>query len=586
MKRYGTPWVNVRRGRRAVLRAGALGMAGLGAGWLAACGGSGDQSESRAGAAQGTAATGGQPAAAATVDTSPPKLGGTITWGMVGSGPLDPHNNPTFRAHYLAGFTNSRLLKFKSGPTPDITANYEVLPDLAASYELPSDGSQLTFKLQPNAKWHAKAPVNGRAVTSEDVKFSLERFRTAPKNTNKNAFGSSDNQIVTAIETPDPQTVVFKLGRPYAPILNLFANPTYLWIMPKETDGGYDPAKEQIGSGPYVLDQLQPDVSYTLKKNPDYFIAGKPYVNGVTIAIIPDSAQQVAQFQAGKLDWLSISAENKDSVMKSNPQTNLLTYVSGGFNFGAPQQRGSTPFKDPRVRRALALAMDRDALVALRYAGQGGRYNTSIPSSMGRWWQDPKSADAGPGGQWTKYDPKAARDLLKAAGQENLALRFIYTNNAYGDAFNQEAETYASMLKEAGFNVTIATQDYLREYIDAKGTFFGNYQGMFYGPQTPFTDPHDYLFNMSHPKSARNNAGIDDARLTSMIDDEEKTLDEAERVKKVKEIQRYQLDQMFYIPAVVGNAYTGVQPWVRNYFYSGTYGFGVESHLDIWLNKS
>jgi peptide/nickel transport system substrate-binding protein len=478
------------------------------------------------------------------------------------------------------------MLKFKSGPTPDITANYEVMPDLAASYELPTDGSQLTFKLQPNAKWHNIAPVNGRALTAEDVKASFDRFRAAPKNTNKAAFGTDSNPLVTGVETPDARAVVFKLARPYAPILNLFANPTYLWILPKEADNGYDPSKQQIGSGPYAMDQFQPDVSYTLKKNPDYYVQGKPYINGVSIVIIPDTAQQVAQYQAGKLDWYTLPAENKDAVMKSNPQTNLLTYTSGGFNFGAPQQRGNTPFKDPRVRRALSMAMDRDSIVKLRFAGQGGHYNTSIPSSMGRWWQDPKAADAGPGGQWVKYDPKAARDLLTAAGMDNMPLRFIYTNNAYGDPFNQEAEVYAGMLKEAGFNVTLVQQDYLREYIDAKGTFFGNYEGMFYGPQTPFTDPHDYLFNMSHPKSARNNAGISDERLTAMIDDEEKTLDEAARVNKVKEIQRYQLDQMFYIPGVVGSAYTAVQPWVHNFFYSGTYGFGVETHLDIWTTKS
>lgn len=580
---YGERWRSTRRGRRAALRTGALGVAGLSAAWLAACGGSDSDSESTS---SGQGSTSGGTSTGVTVDTNPPKSGGTITWHMVGNGPLDPHNNPTFRAHYVAGFTNSRLLKFKSGPTPDITTNYEVQPDLAASYEMPSDGTQIIFKLQPNATWHNKAPVNGRAVTADDVKASFERFRSAPKNTNRAAFGTNDNPIVTGVEAPDAQTVVFKLGRPYAPILNALANSSYLWILPAEADNGYDPAKEQIGSGPFTLEQVQPDVSYTFKKNPSYYVQGKPYVDGVSIAIIPDTAQQVAQFQAGKLDWLTISPENKDEAVRTNPQTQVISYPSGGFNFGAPQQRGDTPFKDPRVRRALSMAMDRDAIVSLRFAGQGGRYNTSIPSSMGRWWQDPQAADAGPGGQWVKYDPKAARDLLKAAGVDNVPLRFIYTNNAYGDAFNQEAEAYAGMLKEAGFDVSIVTQDYLREYIDARGTFFGNYQGMFYGPQTPFTDPHEYLFNMSHPKSARNNAGIDDARLTGLIDEEEKTLDESERVKKVKEIQRYQMEQMFYVPGAVGSAYTVVQPWVRNFFYSGNYGFGVETHLDLWVNKS
>ena len=91
------------------------------------------------------------------------------------------------------------------------------------------------------------------------------------------------------------------------------------------------------------------------------------------------------------------------------------------------------------------------------------------------------------------------------------------------------------MLNQAGFNPQLVPQDYLREYIAAGQTFFGNYDGIFYGLQTPFTDPHDYLFNMNHPSSARNHAGIDDPRLTQMIDDEEKTIDEAARVKKVQE---------------------------------------------------
>ncbi len=93
---------------------------------------------------------------------------------------------------------------------------------------MPGDGTQLTFKLQPSATFHNKPPVNGRAVTAEDVGLSLDRFRTAPQNTNRNAFGYDKNPIVTSLETPDPATVVVRLAKPYAPIQNLFANPQYL----------------------------------------------------------------------------------------------------------------------------------------------------------------------------------------------------------------------------------------------------------------------------------------------------------------------------------------------------------------------
>src|SRR5262249_40469034 len=173
-----------------------------------------------------------------------------------------------------------------------------------------------TFKLQPNAKFHNKAPVNGRVADSGDVKASFDRFVSAPKNTNKAAFGSDTRKIVSSVETPDDKTVVVKLAQPYAPILNIFANPQYLWIMPKETDHGFDPDKEQIGTGPFILGAIQPDVDVQLRKNPDYFVQGKPYIDGSRIVAIPDVAQQIAQFQAGKLDWAGIPSANKADVEK------------------------------------------------------------------------------------------------------------------------------------------------------------------------------------------------------------------------------------------------------------------------------
>lgn len=570
----------IARGRLTRRRALVLGGA---AGFLAACGGG--RREEQPGA-RATVVPGVQPTTAAVAAEGTPKPGGTYTWTDVGDTPLDPTNNPTYRAQNLAGFTYSRLLKFKTGPTPEVSFNYEVVPDLAASWEMTNDGLQVTFKLQPNATFHNKPPVNGRAVTSEDVKFSLERFRAAPRNTNRNAFGSEQNKLVIGLETPDAQTVVVKLAKPYAPILNLFANPQYLWIQPKEMDSGFDPSKDQIGSGPWVFERQEPDKQIIVRKNPNYFIKDRPYIDTVVRVVIPETAQQIAQFQAGRLDILAVPAQQKADVERSNPRSQIVTFIPTTYTFIAPQLRGNSPFKDVRIRRAISMAIDRKSWVDLLYAGQGLHYLSAVPASMGKWWLNPQGPDAGPGGQWFKFDPKAARDLLRAAGAENMPLRYIFTNNAYGDVFNQGAEATATMLKEAGFNVTIVTQDYLREYIDARGTFFGNYEGVFYGLQTPFTDPHDYLFNMNHPGSARNHIGLDDPKLTAMIDDEERTLNEAERVKKVHEIQRYWIDQMYYIPVAVGYAYSFRQPWVKRQYYSGTYGWAAEALIDTWLDKS
>ena len=90
---------------------------------------------------------------------------------------------------------------------------------------------------------------------------------------------------------------------------------------------------------------------------------------------------------------------------------------------------------------------------------------------------------------------------------------------------------------------------------------------------------------MLHSGSFRNHAGIKDPRLESMIEDEERTLNGAERVKKVHEIQRYAMERMYYVPMGVGNNYVAVQPWVKNYQYSATYGFGTENYAGIWLDR-
>ncbi|MGE0540924.1 MAG: ABC transporter substrate-binding protein [Dehalococcoidia bacterium] len=546
--------------------------------WLVACGGDDDDGGQ-------TSSTGGAAATQAATAAGEPKRGGTISLRYSGTPPLDPFANTTFRAQTQAGFVYSRLLKFKTGPTPETAFNYETVPDLAQSVETVGDGTQITFKLQPNATFHNKPPVNGRAVTSEDVKFSFDRFRTEPKNSNRSAFGSEKNPIVTAMETPDPKTVVVKLAKPYAPIQNLFANPQYLWILPTESDGGFDPAAEQIGSGPWVLKQVQPDIAVEMSRNGSWFIPDVPYTDTARAVIIPEVAQEIAQFQAERLDFAAIPLENKPDVETSNPNASFVTYTPTTYTFISPQQREGSPFRDERVRQALSVAIDRAAWGDLLYLSEGVKDLNAVPASMGKWWLDPTGKDAGPGAKWFKFDMAEAKKLSEAAGFSGQQFNFIYAGNAYGERFNQGAEAISGMLNQANLKSQIIVQDYLREYIAAGQTFFGNYQGVFYGLQTPFTDAHDYLFNMLSVNSFRNHAGINDPRLDQMIQDEEATLNEAERVKKVHDIQRYVMEKMYYIPMAVGNAYIGLQPWVKDYRYSATYGVGTENYPTVWLDR-
>jgi peptide/nickel transport system substrate-binding protein len=564
-------------GRRQLL-GGAL-AGGAAAAFLAACGG---------GKGGGEAQEAVIPQSTRQATTAQPKPGGTISVRQSANAPLDPHLNSTFTAQTLASYVYARLLKYKTAADPAFADNYETEGDLAESVEIPADGLTVTFKLRANATWHDIAPVNGRAVDAEDVRFSLERFRTDPKSTNRAAFGTQQNPLVESVQTPDAKTVVFKLAKPYGPFRNLIANSNYLWIMPKEIGAGaIDPGKQMIGAGPFILDSTQPDIAYRVRRNPSYYGSPMPYVDGVNLAIITEEAQEVAQFQAGRLDLAALPAERVEEVERSVPKAEIIEYLPQTFALLAFQLRGdNSPFQDERVRRAAQMSIDRDGLLALIYLNKGS-WQSAIPSNFGTWRVDPKSSDMGAGGQWFKHNPSEAKKLLAAAGYGNgFPSRFIFTNNIYGERFNQTAEAVSGMLKEGGFNLQVVTQDYLREYITpGTGTFFGNFEGMFYGLQTAFGDPHDYLYNMHHSRSTRNHAGVNDPQLDALLDKEEATLNDEERIKLVKEIQRYVADKVYYGTTAVGPAFIGVQDWIKNYQRNNGYGTGAEGRAKLWIDR-
>lgn len=545
---------------------------------LAACGGKRPQDDV---VQQGTAVP---PAPA---PTAAPKPGGILSLRVTGNPPLDPYTNSASLSQSLAGFTMARLLKFKTDPDPAISSRYETESDLATRVETSPDGLTWTYRLRP-ARWQDIAPVSGRMVDSEDVRLSLERFRAEPKNSNRAAFGTEQSPLVEQVETPDARTVIFRLARPYGPFRVLTASPNHLWVMAKEIAAGVlDPAKQVIGAGPFIYDSAQPDIAVKLRRNPVYFDTPKPYVDGVNFSVIKDTAQEVAQFRAGRLDRLDVPVEQLDELRQSLPKASFIEYVSATYSFVALQQRGATPFRDERVRRAAQMAIDRDGLLRLGYRNKGF-WNSAVPSVFSRWRVDPKSAAIGPGGRWYEHNPAESKKLLAAAGYPNgLTMRYIYTNNNYGDWFTQLAEAVFGMLGEAGFNLQIVTQDYQREYITpGTGTFFGNYEGAFFGIESAFLDPHDYVFNMLHSRSARNHAGVNDPQLDAMIDKEGATIDEDERIKLFQEIERYLAERVYYVTTAVGLQYVGAQEWLKNYCFNlGAPGYGTETFAKSWLDR-
>ena len=150
-------------------------------------------------------------------DAQTPKKGGVIRIADREAPNLDPHLAISFLTHSWASMVYSQLVRFPYGPEQKHPADFTILPDLAEKWEYKTPTS-LVLTLRKGVKFHPKPPVNGREVTAEDVKYSLERFMA------KSGFRSRF-EPVQAVEAVDRYTVRVTLKEPYAPLLNHLATP-------------------------------------------------------------------------------------------------------------------------------------------------------------------------------------------------------------------------------------------------------------------------------------------------------------------------------------------------------------------------
>jgi ABC-type transport system substrate-binding protein len=444
-----------------------------------------------------------------------------------------------------------------------------------------------TVKLRPDAKFFNIAPVNGHAVEAEDVKATFVRaLDPATASPNRGQLNMIDpNQI----STPDKQTVVFRLNYPYSPFKSLLGSPSYSWILPREVlTGAYDPSKTVIGSGPFMFASIQPDVAYTYKRNPDWHLKPGPYVDTVTVAVIPDINQAYAQFASGNLDELTISnAFDVPTVKQQNPKATFLK-VASGLPLPLYFQMGdsTTPYKDIRLRRAISMAIDRDAINKVVWNGQGSE-SVFVPVYMGKWALAVDKLDADTK-QYYTYNPASVKQLLQAAGQTNFSVRLVNPWFSTGNVpFAKTVEAINQSLNSIGIKSQIVNGDYNKDFVDAG---HGWRQGYFdddmvvFASSASYTEADDWLYSYFHSKSTSNQERLSDPTYDAMVDKERTLVNDDERVKAVYDIEKYIAQQM-YAPSTVGsNSVVAVQPRVHNYCYSSSLGAATETYAKLWLN--
>jgi len=511
-----------------------------------------------------------------------PKRGGTISLRLWDPPHFDPHLTISYKTHILYTFSHSRLLKPKAGPGV-VPGTFPLEGDLAESWTQPSETTYV-FKLRKGVRWQNKPPVNGREFTAEDVVYSVERFRTVKGNANAYMLASLDK-----VEALDKYTVKFTLSEPYVWFLDMLANPMAVAIVAKECVEKFGDLKKPesvVGTGPWMLDSYRPNVGYTMVRHPGYFVSGLPYIERIEATVDEDNASRMAAFIVGKYDlgwefpgqinrpdWVQI----KDTLKQKRPRlqtvefpSNVMTHIS--------MRADQKPFNDPRVRQAMSLAIDRQAILDATAEGVGV-FNPPVPAALKEWALPMEQL--GEGAKYYKYDPKEAKRLLGEAGYPNGFPASICFTTYGSTALVDAAQLVLKYLKNVGIDSKLDQKEY-GAYIST--CFYGKFDSLTYGPQTPFLEPDNFLFGQYYPGEMKNQSHINDPVVADMLIRQRRTHEIAKRREIIHDIQRHLAKQQYYTQLASGVYIAVWDSALKNYGPNLGYDYGGRL-LAAWLDR-
>ena len=508
-------------------------------------------------------------------------------------------SNSASTVNFGSVFAYNRLLKFKSGVYPEI-ADGSSEGEMAESWEISPDKLTMTMRLRQGLKWDNRAPTNGRVMDMQDVLYSYSKFaRVNPSGANVD-FSRNPLAPVESVTAPDARTLVVKLKKPDSTIVGLFSATDHLYIMPREADGGFDPATVVRGNGPWMLDEYTPSGRFVWRRNPDYYMKDRPFPELLERPIVTESAQRLAQFRAGNI-FTDVVQDSQASViqLKRDVPKSVLYLPNTYPNSLTPSvwfgYEGDSPFKDVRVRQAFSMMVDREAFqIAIDNTdvfeaeglGQESQANTCVTAGWGPYWLDPEDKDFGENAKYLKFNLSEAKKLLSAAGRPNPEVRmFSNSEQTYGPAYLRSVEVLAGMFRDGGANIVqnpFVYQEFLNNYYfgyrsgastqggagDKKG-----YNGVSVQAERPYASAVNLMLGSWHSAGGAfhgltpngNNAFGGDPKLDQMIERIQAEFNQKAQIDLSHDLIRYMTGQAYMIPRPVANrAYEVWWPVVAN----------------------
>jgi len=534
----------------------------------------------------------------ASAQAGKPQYGGALSIGnvYVTVSPLSPdpadwpwkHNQDTgliYEQLFVADLGKSRRNGGKYTFSSDAWLPTDSLRgELAESWKMEQNPLRVTVQLRKGVMFPARPGVmEARELTAEDVVYSYDRINTSPKK----IPGYFDH--LSKVEAPDKYTVVFYLARYNAEWDYRFGWGYYSAIVPKEvvTAGARD-WKNVNGTGPYTLGEYVQGNSLSFNKNPIYWDKEKiggtdyklPFADKITYRYIKDEATFLTALRTGKLDILeAVRWSAVDELKKSAPQIQWNKYLANGGNFIALRM-DTKPFNDVRVRRAMNMAVDKQAIIKGYFGGQAEMFAYPMhPNYVG--YYEPLEAMPDAIKELYTYNPNKAKQLLAEAGYPKGFSFKVQTSSSSVDG--DLLALIAANLAKVGVTMEIETLDY-GAYLSAMTTK-KNAPGyfMFLGHTNPTTALRkSFVKDQTWNPSQFKDPSID-AKMAEVLAEP----DERVRQVKVRLMVRQIMEQApsLFLPSPY--VYTGWWPWVKN--YGGELRAGAERpgpiHARIWIDQ-
>ncbi|MDP3160433.1 MAG: ABC transporter substrate-binding protein [Reyranella sp.] len=399
----------------------------------------------------------------------------------------------------------------------DINENLAVVPQLALSHETSADGKTVTIKLRPGVKFH-----DGEVFDAAAAKYSLERHLNM-----KGSFRKPEIAAIDSIDVVDPTTIKLNLKAPFSPLLAQLTDRAGMMVSPKAAEAAGDKfGLKPVCAGPYkFVERVQQD-RIVVEKFADYWNKDNVFVDKITYLPIVDGTVRLANLRSGGLDLIERVLATDIKTVRDNPKLKLSKATSLGYlgltiNL-ANGDKANTPLaKDPRVRRALELSIDREALNQVVFNGE------FVP---GNQWVSPQNPYYQQAFPVPKRDVAKAKALMKEAGVTGpLTLDFMVPN---GPETRAVAEVVQSMAAEAGFDLKIRVTEFATSLKQGED---GAYQVYLIG-WSGRSDPDGNSFSFQTCGSPQNNAKYCDKDVDAAHQEARTKSDPAERKKAYEKV--------------------------------------------------